>query len=519
MGLLGLIALRTGRYRRAVELLRRAISVNPNVAGVYNHLGEALRLLKRPQDALACFTKAIALKPNVAAGYNNRAIVLHEMKRYRRALANYNQAIALKPDFARAYVNRGNTLRVLNRPQAALESYEKAIAIVPNFAKALLNRGTALHDLYRFEEAVESCNKAIALKPDYAQAYYNRANALRDLGKIEEATDSYEKAIAFKPDFAQARWNQGNCLLLTGQFEKGLRQYEHRTGRAVLAKHRPYSQPLWTGEEDIAGKTLFIYPELYLGDMIQFCRYAKLAEAQGAKVVLSAQNSLRELLRGLGPTIEIIAEDAEPAHFDYHCPLMSLPLAFKTTLETIYAPVPYLRAEEDRVEKWKEKIGSHGIKIGICWQGSKTAYANRLQRSFPLLQFRNIAKLPNVRLISLQKNDGVDQLAGLPDDMTIETLGEEFDAGPHAFLDSAAVLESLDLLITTDTAITHLAGALARPTWVVLKSVPDWRWLLGRADSPWYPTMRLFRQKQRDDWKSAFDDVERALIAEFGAGG
>jgi tetratricopeptide (TPR) repeat protein len=515
LNMLGVLALRSGRYRRAAVALSRAAALNPASAPVYNNLGEALRHLKRPRQAIVNYDKAISLHPKDVAGYNNKAIALVDLGRYEEAIQNCDTALALNPNSVRALVNRGNALRNLDRMQEALECYDTAIAIEPNFEKAHLNRGATLHDLDRLEEAVAACDRAIALAPNHADAHFNRGNSLRELNRLDEAIASYDTAIKLRPNYAQPRWNQGNCLLLKGDFEKGLPQYEFRVKRAAAAKRMKYAQPIWKGDAPIAGKTLFIYRELFLGDMIQFCRYARLAEEHGARVVLAAQPSLHRLLATLSPTIEIISDDKDPAHFDYHCPLMSLPLAFKTRLETIYAPAPYLSVEPERVEKWKRKIGDDGIKVGICWQGSTTAYAVKLQRSFPLEMFRQLAQMPGVRLISLQKSDGTDQLSHLPGGMKVETLGEEFDAGPDAFLDSAAAMRALDLVITTDTALAHLAGALACPVWTVLKHVPDWRWLLERSDSPWYPSMRLFRQRERGDWQSAFDEIAAAYVQQF----
>ena len=518
LSLLGLLALRSGRYRRAVITLSRAVELNQGAAAVYNNLGEAHRHLRRPKHAIANYDKAIALRPNDTAGYNNKAIALFDLGRYDEAIKNCDTALALQPNAPRALINKGNALRNLDRMQEALACYDKALAIAPGLVKAHLNRGATLHDLDRLEEALGACDKAISLKPDYADAHFNRGNTLRELNRLDEGVASYETAMALRPNYAQPRWNLGNLLLLKGDFEKGLPLYEHRIKGQASAKRRSYTQPLWKGAESIAGKTLFIYRELFLGDMIQFCRYAKLAEAKGAKVVLAAQNALHRLLGTLSPTVEVIADDGEPAHFDLHCPLMTLPLAFDTRLETIFAPVPYLGAEPERVETWKRKIGEDGIKVGICWQGSTTAYAAKLQRSFPLALFRDLSLLPGVRLISLQKSDGADQLSHLPEGMRVETLGEEFDSGPDAFLDSAAVMQSLDLVITTDTALAHLAGALGRPVWTIVKHIPDWRWLLERPDCPWYPSMRLFRQRARGDWQSAFDAVRSAFIERFHVG-
>jgi len=517
LALLGGVCLRTGRQERAAKLLARAVEANPRVARVHNNLGEALKALKRPQLALRSFNKALQLEPKMIVALSNKAQILYQAKRYAEALGCYDKLVHLDPKLSRAWFNRGNCLRLLKRPLTALENYDKAVALAPDWDRAYLSRGALLLDEDRCEEALENFEKARDLNPESVQPWYSRGNALRDLNRIPEAIESYEEAKKrSKEPFSPAIWNQANCYLAIGDYENGLPGYEHRNSRRIQAKKRDYKQPVWLGEEDIAGKTLFIYPELYLGDMIQFCRYAKLAEERGARVILAAQKPLHQLLKSLSPTIEIIGADDTPEHFDFYTPLMSLPLAFKTTLKTIPADVPYLHAEPERVEKWKERLGSDGFKIGICWQGTLTGYAERLRRSFSGFHFRGIAKIPGVRLISLQKVDETDPANVLPQDMKIERFGAELDSGPDAFVDTAAVMQSLDLIISTDTALVHLAGMLARPTWLIVKQVPDWRWLMDRADCPWYPTLTLFRQKVRGDWKSAFEEVEAALRAKLG---
>jgi hypothetical protein len=299
--------------------------------------------------------------------------------------------------------------------------------------------------------------------------------------------------------------------MLTGALEEGLALYEWRKKMPVPIEARSYRQGLWTGEQDLAGKTLFVYVEQGLGDTIMFYRYALMAGEKGARVVLAAQDALLPLLRDAGAGIEVIGLGDVPAHFDYHAPLMSLPLAFATRIESIPAPVPYLRSRPERVAHWRARLAGKAFKIGLCWQGAK----NIAGRSFPLAALGDIATLENVRLISLQKGDGADQLKSLPAGMTVETLGEDFDAGANAFIDSAAVMQSLDLLITPDTSLAHLAGALGRPAWVALKHVPDWRWFLARDDSPWYPSLRLFRQPAPGDWTAVFAQMRAALAAVY----
>lgn len=507
----GVILLQTGRILEAAELLRRAVELNPRAGFAHFDLGCALSVLGRHEQALMSYENAIALKPDHADAHVNRGNALSELNRNDEALVSHDRAIALKPDHADAYCSRGVVLNALARHAEALASHEKALALRPDHASAHNNRAVVLYELKRYAEALAGAERAIVLSPAYAEAHLNRGNALKELSRHEEALASYDKALALNPKDS-VHHNRSLLLLLLGRFEEGLREYEFRKRGLIQQRFLAFPERLWLGEQSIAGKTLLIYQDFLIGDVLQFCRYAKLAEAKGARVILLVQSSLHRLLQQLSPTLELISEDAPLPQFDYHCPLMSLPLAFKTTVDTIFAPVPYLHAEEERVLKWRKKLGSAGFKIGICWEGSKLAYAASLERSCDLPEFFAIAKIPNVRLISLQKTGGFEQRFDLPAGMQMETLGDEFDSGPDAFLDCAAVMESLDLVISVDTSIAHLAGALARPTWVALKYIPDWRWLLNRNDSPWYPTMRLFRQTGAGDWTSAFVQMEKELI-------
>ena len=502
------------RLDEALASHDRAIALKPDYAQAYSNRGLVLQELRRLDEALASYDKAIALKPDYPEAYSNRGNVLQELRRLDEALASHDRAIALKPDYAQAYSNRGNVLQDLRRLDEALASHDKAIALKPDYAQAYSNRGNVLQELRRLGEALASHDRAIALKPDYAQAYSNRGLVLQELRRLDAALASYDKAIALKPDYAEAYKNKSVCLLLGGRFEQGWSLYEWRKKNPEYVKlfaAHSYSQPLWFGEERIAENTLFVYWEQGLGDTIQFCRFAKLAEHLGANIVISAQNCLHGLLKTLSPSIKLIKENEVALNFDYHCPLMSLSLAFNTTLENIPADIPYLCAEPERTENWKQKLGNDGFKIGIAWQGSKGRIDTG--RSFALTEFYGISQVPNVRLISLQKHEGVEQLSKLPEGMKIESLGEDYDAGADAFLDAAAVMENLDLIISSDTAIAHLAGALGRPVWVALKHVPDWRWMLDRSDSPWYPTMRLFRQRTRGDWEGVFSDIANELVA------
>ena len=544
-----LVSLSQKKFDLAVELYTRLIKLNPKLPKAYSNRGFALKALGKIDLAIQNYDRAIALAPNDAQSHYNRANALVQegkldeaVKGYRKAIglntasaeayanlgnalleqgeikdaiSNYNRAIDIDPRHGQALHGRAKALHKISRHEEALADFDRAIALNKAYFQALNDKGLVQHDLERFDDALESYNRAISFNSGYVEAYYNRAITHTELNLLDEAMADYDKALALDPNYTPASWNRANLLLLLGGFEQGLQQYETRNSLKIFHELRSYKEPVWSEGIGLSGKVLLICHELYLGDMIQFCRYAKLAEARGAKVIISAQDCLRELLQGLGPAIEIIPEKSHPDNFDYHVSLMSLPLAFKTVLETIPQQVPYLQADGARVERWKKRIGNQGFKIGICWQGSKLSTDKK--RSFPLSELYNISQLPNVRLISLQKSDGLEQLAQLPAGMMVETLGDDFDAGGQAFLDTAAVMKNLDLVITCDTAIAHLAGALAIPTWVVLKQVPDWRWLLARSDSPWYPTLRLFRQTERGVWGTAFAQIESALNLKLGS--
>ena len=331
------------------------------------------------------------------------------------------------------------------------------------------------------------------------------------LKRPEEAIVSYERAIHIEPRHKNANGHLSHTLLLLGQFDRGWKQYEWRKQLDEPVGNATYPQPAWSGEKPIVGLTMFIHAEQGLGDTLQFCRYAKRVQALGARVILSVQRRLVRLLGQLDPGIEIIGDGPPPAAFDYHCALMSLPLAFGTDASSIPAEIRYLSGEPARVEKWRRQIGEAGLKVGVCWRG--TSVGAGTEKSFPLKDLYAISRVPEVRLMSLQKGEGSDELNSAFKDMLVISFGDELDPGNDAFLDTAAIMESLDLIITADTSIAHLAGALGRPTWVALKHVPDWRWGLEGDLTPWYPSMRLFRQRSRDDWKNVFAEMESELTA------
>jgi hypothetical protein len=364
--------------------------------------------------------------------------------------------------------------------------------------------------LLRHGAALESYNCFLGFIPDHAEGWNNRGMALQNLTRLKEALESFRRAEALDPTLAQAPLNRGLCHLLMQDFAGGLPLYEWRKQMPAPMEARVYPAPLWTGAEDISGKTLFTYIEQGLGDAIQFYRYVGYAAARGAKVILSVPDNLIALLRSAAPRVALIGWGQVPAAFDFHIPLASIPLAVDMRVESIPAADHYLTAQPQRVAHWKEKLGSHGFRIGIAWQGNETIMGSE-GKSFPVAALENIAQLPGVRLIRLQKNAGSEQLAQLPPGMKIESY--DFDEGPDAFLDTAAMMMACDLVISVDTAPVHLAGALGVPAWVALKHVPDWRWFLERDDSPWYPSLRLFRQSAMGDWAGVFAAMEAELTS------
>ena len=536
------------RFSAANASFDQSMAIRPDYASDYINRGNVLYDMKSFHDAVRSYDKGIMIEPRSVEGHAYRGAALHELKRFDEAAANFEMAIAIKPDYAEAYNKQGNLLRTIQQFSAALACFDRAIWIKPEDAEALNNRSNALRDLHRFDEALSSCDAAIAIKPDYAEAFSNRAFTLYDQERLDEALWSCDQAISIKPDLVEAWLNRAkvlqdlkrfdeavttlnkaacidatnaeiyhnlsHLLLLLGHFEDGLAFYEWRKKSAEPKGSRSFSKPLWTGREDLFQKTILVHWEQGLGDTIQFCRYIRLLSERGAKVLFAPQKPLRRLLRALDGLCEIVDEDDPSLAFDFHCPLLSLPLAFETLVSDIPARETYLRAEVARVAKWKVIIGDRGLRIGVCWQGSTGKID--AGRSFSLGQFQALSQIPGLRLISLHKGAGEAQLAGIPQGMSVETLGPDFDSGPDAFLDTAAVMMCCDLVVTSDTAVAHLAGALGVKTWVAVKHVPDWRWFLDRSDSPWYPSMRLFRQHSHGDWNGVFRDIGAALRGDEG---
>jgi tetratricopeptide (TPR) repeat protein len=496
------------RFEEALASYDHALALWPDFAEAHYNRGNALHELERFEEALASFERALALRPDMAGAHYMRGTALHRLRRFEEALASYDRALALQPDFAEAHSNRGNPLYDLKRFEEALASYDRALALRPDLAEALSNRGNALYQLRRLEEALASYERALALQPGYAVVLCNRGTALQHLKRFDEALASYAAALAARPDYADAHYNEAHCRMLLGDFPRGWEKHESRWDIGLFRNNRRnFVQPQWSGSDDVAGKTILLHADHGYGDTIQFCRYAPLVAARGARVILEVQKPLRELMRTLDGAAQILARGEPLPDFDLHCPLLSQPLAFGTQVATIPSATPYLRASPAAARHWDTRLGArHRPRIGLAWCGSPL-HENDHNRSIGLGSFLQLLAGVDAAFVSLQRDISAGDAAVLQDRSDVLHFGEEFED----FSDTAAVISNLDLIISVDTSVVHLAGALAKPVWILLPFVSEWRWLLDREDSPWYPTARLFRQDETRTWDNVIARVGAAL--------
>jgi tetratricopeptide (TPR) repeat protein len=505
--LLGVVRHQQGRNDEALPLIGAALRFAPRNVAIVSNYGLVLSALGRHDAAVAAFDRALALDPNHAAALNNRAADFTELERYDEALASCERALAITPDFADAHCNRGIVLLKLERAPEALASFDKAIAIDPTDARAHSNRGAALQALERFEEAVASCDRAIALRPRYAGAFHNRALALIEQGRHEEALAAFREVFAVDPGHTAARWHEALLRLLRGEYPAGWDGYEWRfKHKEIGLRMRDFSVPQWRGEP-LAGRTILLHAEQGFGDTIQFARYASMVAAQGARAILEVQPALVSLMASLPGTAMIFARGDPLPAFDAHCPMPSLPLAFATTLETVPAQTPYLAAPADRIAQWRARLPAGAPRVGLVWSGNPR-HKNDRSRSLSFDTLAPLVAVPGIDFISLQKEPRPADTEALARSHNVLDLGPEL----QDFGDTAAAISLLDLVITVDTSIAHLAGALHKPVWILLPTRVDWRWLLDREDSPWYPTARLFRQRAAGDWARVITRVRQELL-------
>lgn len=493
----------------ALQDCEKAIAMDPGLPEIYNVRGLVFDKLGKAQRAADSFRQALQLRPGTIQFQVNLAKNLNTLKAYDQALAHCDQAIESHPDSPDVHYNRGTALYGLMRFEAAVKSYDRAIELAPEFSEAFCNRGSCFQRLGLAEKGVADFNQAIALDPGNVRALSNRGLSHRLLGRFKEAEKDFDQALSIEPDHGATLFNRALLYLLTGNFEKGWTEYEWRwkksPGRKILAGKA------WDGEP-LSGKSIFIYGEQGAGDFIQFVRYLPLLQKMGATVILESQPALERLMAGFKgyDRLRIQADDTDPRitdRFDYHLPVMSLPRLFKTTLDTIPSPVPYLTADKDLTRIWQGRIKKgNALRVGVVWAGNPAHKGDR-QRSVSLSRFLPLKEIKGVNLYSLQKE--AHELWTDQDPGTIFT--GDFGKEIADFADTAAIINNLDWVISVDTSVAHLAGALGKETWVLLPFSPDWRWLTKREDSPWYPGMRLFRQPFPRDWDNVFKAVAAAV--------
>ena len=469
----GVVAVRRGAHKDALQPLRKAIKSNARDPGPHFFLGLSLQALAEHQDAIASFKRVLELQRNHAESHYHLGVSQAALGRIEEALASFNRALRLKPDFPDALADRGNALADLGNYDEALAAYGMALSIAPEYAAALDNRGATLMELGRYDEAIEDFSRAVALQPDFASAHFDESLA----------------------------------RLVKGDFATGWRKYEWRWKDPALGQEvRNFAVPRWDGKASLAGKTVLVHAEQGLGDTIQFVRYLPKLAALGATVILEVQPQLAKLVKGIAGSSTTLSRGQALPPFDYHCPLLSLPMVFATDLESIPRAESYLAADPAIARQWQDRLGPRTrTRVGLAWSGS-TWHKNDRHRSIPAALITRLTN-PSMDFICLQKDIRDSDRAALRQCPAIRDDSRDL----KDFSVTAGLIDCLDVVISVDTAIAHLAGALGKPLWILLPFAPDWRWLLGRRDSPWDPSARLFRQKQPGGWEGVMSDVARAL--------
>ena len=499
------------RFDEAIETYNQILIKNPAHADALNNRGIALRELNRFDEAIASYNQALNIKPDFAEAFNNRGNTLKELKRFEEALENYNQAIQCKSNYAEAFFNRGIVLKQIKKFNEALECFDQAVCIKPDYAEAFSNKGLTLQEMKCFDEALNCYNKALFFKPNYSDAFNDKGNILKELGYFEEALKNYDQALTASPNNINAIWNKSLLLILIGKYSEGWSLYESRLVKEDTG-HLYYKLPQlsWRGTDDLKDKTLLIYGEQGLGDVIQFVRYLKKINEHGIKTILEVPKTLVSIISTLDVPLTLIEKGLKLPDFDAHCPLLSLPYVFKTTVDTIPNSIPYLFSNQEKVFKWKEQLGSLNRKrVGLVWSGS-SKHNNDHNRSIQLELFSDILKLP-FEWHSLQKEYRDSDKEFLSSNTQIH----QHDVQLSDFSDTAALIDCMDLVISVDTSVAHLAGALGKEVWILLPHVPDYRWMLNRNDSPWYPTAKLFRQDSSKNWGGVLNQIKQKLLSKI----
>ena len=493
--------------------MRRAIALKPDLVDAHIRLGTALLQSDRPDEAQQSFAAALALAPDSTEAHIAQSLGYLRVSQLKEAHAGFAKVVDLMPNSPMAHDLLGVALHRMDRHDEALESFDRAMALDPSYLRARVNSASSIRAAGDPARSLTMLDDVLAVAPDMHDAHHFRGMALWELDRREEALVSMEKACEIKPDLASAQFNAALLMLQGGDIEGGLPRYEWRKKIDNPVGHRGLKMPAWLGETPLAGRKLFVHAEQGLGDTLQFCRYLPDLVAQGAQVTFAVQSAVRPLLAHLEDAVTLIDEFAPAPNFDLHCPLLSLPLALGTTLGTIPGPIGYLHSDPARRAPWATLIpqdtGSRP-RIGIAWSGNPD-HRNDRHRSIPLTDFQSLLQF-DAQWVVIQK----DVRAADADILRKLDRTHHYPDVMRDFADTAALLDMVDLVITVDTSVAHLAGALGRRVWLLVAGDPDWRWMRDREDSPWYPTMRLFRQPKRGDWTSALSAVSRALLERYG---
>jgi Tfp pilus assembly protein PilF len=507
--LLGMLLHRRGKSDEGRRFIVAALKVRPRSPDALADYAQVLHALKRDDEALQYLERALALAPDHVDALNNRGIVLLDRKRAADALASFDAVLACEPDHLQARVNRANALAALARFDEAMAEYDAALKLAPGHPLVRFNRANALREQNRLPEAMTEYDQVLAVMPEHIGAWQNRGLVLAAQNHHKEAIASYQRALALQPDQADAHFNAALSLLTIGDYRRGFAEYEWRTRRTGMSGKPRFRASPWLGAPPPAGKTILLHAEQGFGDTVQFARYAPLLARAGARVVLEVPRELKPLLSGLAGVAEVMAEGDKLPHFDLHCSLASLPLAMNTELATIPSEFPYIKPSEQRIARWGPRLGAvQRPRIAFAWSGRST-HVNDRNRSMALAELEPLIALQGFRFISIQRELRPGDAERLAGDRRITHLGAEL----ADFADTAAILSLVDLLICVDTSVAHVAGALARPAFVLLPFQPDWRWGLDRAHSPWYtPAITLFRQARPGDWLGVIERVRAALL-------
>jgi tetratricopeptide (TPR) repeat protein len=505
---LGVIFYQRKKYDFAIEYIQLALQQQPDYIAALNNLGLVFQAIGQVERALSCFRQSSLIDPNSLESFINMGNLFRAQGLLDEAMECFKKALRLNPHNIELYNNIGNILYAKGLLDEAAAYFKEALRLAPVSCGPYNNLGILLSEKMQFDEAISYFYRAISLNPYFTEAYINLGNTLRAKGSLDEAIECLERASQFTPDAAYVNYNLSLALLAAGDFKRGWQKYEWRRNIADLSYLQTgFAQPLWNGF-DLQGSTILLLGEQGFGDTLQFVRYIPLVAERGARVILTCHKELISLLQRMEGLHRVIPYGEQLPDFDTYCNLLSLPFIFGTTIESIPSKVPYISADSLSVQKWRDKIGRHDsrFRIGLVWSGNPR-YRRDQQRSLPLKSFSTLAHFENIIFYSLQKGDAAGDAKNAAADLRLVDLtGDIYD-----FLDTAGFMENLDLVISVDTAVAHLAGALGKEVWVLLPFASDWRWMQGREDSPWYPTMRLFRQPLPGDWEAVVERVKAEL--------